>query len=272
MSSELDLLQHLNPVSPSDAASWTDTEAAKLAHSRVLERIAEQRRQPTPDPYDLGTRSPGFGIVAAILLAVAIAIPVLVVGRPPVPDPPPPNPDVFLGLGYVWDGGHDATPVEAGQAFAARVLDWDNALVTPRPDASVGDQTWVHIRTDGRPELWILTESKPWGSVAVVQVGTQPPVVEQNDAGTTVVRWPHVTDSVSADINAWSSATPHNTVQLTQQDLDRGSLDADQVAWGAIRTILIRYRGSNGDVIAAIGGVFDPPQSAQTPQPETPQE
>lgn len=164
------------------------------------------------------------------------------------------EPSTTLGTQLIWPEPSDpADPGTLGRRFAEEILGWDQAAITPDPDASPQGPTWVNISDDQGHEVGVLATptSNGWG---LVQIG-DPSEIASAPLGyasinpnlglgaTTVVIHAAVRDGSTL---AWQAdlTTQPGIVVLTGPQM------------GDIRTLLITYQDENARVIAVNGGQY----------------
>lgn len=164
------------------------------------------------------------------------------------------EPSTTLGPDFIWpDPSDPADPETLGRRFAEEILGWDQAVITPDPDASPQGPTRINISDDRDHDVDVLATPTPdgWG---LVQIGDP--------------------SEISSAPLGYASINPNLDVGATTVVIHAAVRDGSTLAWradlttqpgivvltgpqmGDIRTLLITYQDENGRVIAVNGGQY----------------
>lgn len=261
MGTEYTILDDINPYSSDDAEGWSERPTGQRTLARVVDQISddvlvfdqrlERRRRP-------------WLTAVAVAVVVAVAIPAVILGSFSRGDTPGSGDAagdgaVRLGVGHVWPAeSRQLSPEALASAFAAELLGWVHVTTTVESGSDPSGPVWVTLQQPGSPELKVLTAPLPEGGRVLFQVGDPLSIraVEPGQPRGWRIELEQPTDAVSADLTI---RTLDTTVVLNAgtAELRRGYIETlKDVDPRRIEAMLVRYRNSDGGVVAAAGGSF----------------
>jgi len=164
------------------------------------------------------------------------------------------EPSTTLGTDFIWPEPTDpADPETLIRRFAEEILGWDQAVITPDPDASPQGPTWINISADEGHEVDVLATpaANGWG---LVQIG--------DPSGIASAPLGYASINPNLDLGATTvvihAAVRDGSTLAWQADLTTkpGIVELTGPQMGDIRTLLITYQDENGQVIAVNGGQY----------------
>jgi len=164
------------------------------------------------------------------------------------------EPSTTLGTEFIWPEPTDPSDAETvARRFAEAILGWEQAVMSPDPNAAPQGPTWINISDEQGHEVDVLAAplGTGWGLVQIgdpsgmssAPLGNASITPDLSLGATTVVIHAGVRDGST---RAWQAdlTTKPGIVVLTGPQM------------GDIMTLLVAYQDENGQVIAVNGGQY----------------
>ncbi len=178
-------------------------------------------------------------------------------GPGPAVEAEPTEPSTTLGPEWIWPEVPDPSgPEVVGRRFAAEVLRWPAAIVTPDPQAAPDGPTMVTLDDGAGLTVPILTFPGPdgWAAIQIGNGGTSLGVGAEAVANISVMV-PELAVSATVLIGT-ADAT---LAWMADVSPESQGIIVPGVVVDDIRTVLILYSNDDGQVIDATGGQFYAP-------------